>query len=85
MERETRAGEDEMAYHGLYRGIVTNSSDPIMKGRVQVNIPAVSAGGTWAAPCREYGSHSMPPVGTVVWVMFERGDVSYPVWMGCMS
>jgi len=75
-----------MAHYGIYRGNVLNTVDPTMKGRIQVNVPAVAAvAGSWALPCREYRSTALPPVGSVVWVMFEAGNPSNPVWMGCMA
>ena len=75
-----------MAHYGIYRGNVTNTADPLMKGRVLVIVPSVSAAASgWAMPCREYKSTAMPPVGSAVWVMFENGDLAYPVWMGCMA
>ena len=78
--------EGDMAYYGSYRGSLMNTADPSMKGRVQVSIPSIGAAATsWAAPCREYRSTAMPPIGTAVWVMFEGGDPAYPVWMGCVN
>jgi hypothetical protein len=75
-----------MAQYGIYRGSVMNTADPLMKGRIQVSVPAIAAvAGSWAMPCRAYGSTARPPVGTVVWVMFEGGDPSCPVWMGCAA
>jgi phage gp45-like len=74
-----------MAYYGIYRGNVVNSADPSMKGRLQVNVPAVAGAATWALPCRDYGSTTNPPIGSTVWVMFEGGNLSNPVWMGCMA
>jgi hypothetical protein len=75
-----------MAYYGIYRGSLMNTADPQMKGRVQVSVPSIgAAAGGWAAPCREFKSQAMPPVGSPVWVMFEGGDPASPVWMGCMS
>jgi hypothetical protein len=72
-----------MAQYGIYRGTVINTADPTMKGRIQVSIPALAgSSGGWAMPCRDYGSTAVPPIGSLVWVMFERGDTSYPVWMG---
>ena len=74
-----------MAYYGVYRGRVMNNADPMMKGRLQVSVPAVAAAATsWALPCRNYGSTATPPIGSAVWVMFEGGNLSIPVWMGCM-
>jgi len=75
-----------MASYGIYRGQVTNSQDPAMKGRLQVLVPAFgTAASGWALPCREYKSTAVPPPGSDVWVMFEGGDVSHPVWVGCAS
>jgi hypothetical protein len=75
-----------MTLAGIYRGNVVNTADPMMKGRVLVNIPAVAAAPVgWALPCREYGSTAVPRIGSVVWVMFEGGEPSHPVWIGCMS
>jgi hypothetical protein len=72
-----------MANFGIYRGIVVNTGDPLMKGRLQINVPSQPSGATWAAACRDYKSTATPPIGTEVWVMFEGGDPSHPVWMGC--
>jgi hypothetical protein len=75
--------EDDVAYFGIYRGIVMNTADPLMSGRVQVNVPAINnIGADCALPCRQNPALPMPPIGTQVWVMFEAGDVNYPVWMG---
>ena len=75
-----------MAHYGIYRGSVLNTADPMMKGRIQVSVPAIAvAASGWALPCREYRSTALPPVGSVVWVMFEGGNPSNPVWLGCMA
>ncbi len=29
------------------------------------------------------GVFSVPPVGAGVWIEFEQGDLSYPIWTGC--
>jgi type VI secretion system (T6SS) baseplate-like injector VgrG len=75
----------DMAYFGIYRGTIVNTADPTMKGRVQVNMPAIAGASGWALPCREYGSTTKPPIGSAVWVMFEGGDITHPVWMGCAN
>lgn len=75
-----------MAHLGIYGGVVMNNGDPMAQGRVQVRVPSVLGGaGSWAMPCREFGSKAVPPIGTTVWVMFENGDVNHPVWIGCAS
>ncbi len=75
-------------YFGVYRGIVTDNGDPTSRGRLRVRVPAVLGElETWAMPCVPYagqgvGFYSLPEPDTGVWVMFEAGDPSYPVWTG---
>lgn len=81
------------SYPGLYRGTVTVNVDPEMRGRLLLQIPDVLSfvPSTWAEPCTPLagptgpgmGVYMVPPIGTGVWVMFEHGDASRPVWMGC--
>src|SRR5215471_10987442 len=76
-------------YFGKYRGTVTDNNDPTSRGRLKVQVPAVL--GTleiWAMPCVPYagdqvGFYSLPPNKSGVWVEFEAGDPSYPIWTGC--
>lgn len=75
-------------FFGIYRGIVTNNADPLNRGRLKLVIPQVlleeETGWAWAmvAP----GSQILTPnVGEGVWVTFEGGDPSYPIWMGLFS
>lgn len=76
-------------YHGKYRGIVVDDSDPERLGRLQVQVPTVLGDkAVWALPCVPFagpdvGFFALPPVGAHCWVEFEAGDVSYPVWTGC--
>lgn len=76
-------------FFGKYRGVVTDNRDPSSQGRLQVQVPAVLGELTlWAMPCVPYagdgvGLHLLPDVGTGVWIDFEGGDPSYPVWTGC--
>jgi uncharacterized protein involved in type VI secretion and phage assembly len=76
-------------HFGKYSGKVVDNADPLKKGRLKVEVPDVfGAGvGVWALPCVPYagsqvGFKSLPEAGTNVWVEFEKGDVSYPVWTG---
>lgn len=77
-------------FFGKYRGTVANNIDPLLQGRLQVNVPAVLGDGSlsWAMPCVPYagsgvGFHAIPPVGGNIWVEFEAGDPDYPIWSGC--
>ncbi|BBA36202.1 uncharacterized protein sS8_4272 [Methylocaldum marinum] len=83
------AAEGRTQYYGKYRGTVVDNVDPNKRGRLQVTVPAVlDTKQVWAMPCVPYagpslGFYAMPEVGTGVWIEFEAGDVSYPIWTGC--
>jgi len=83
------ARRSEGRYFGKYRGLVKDNKDPLKMGRLQVTVPAVPGMATnWALPCAPYagdqvGFYTMPPVGALVWVEFEGGDPSHPIWAGC--
>jgi uncharacterized protein involved in type VI secretion and phage assembly len=77
-------------FYGLYRGVVTDNNDPSSLGRIKAQVPAVfgEIDSGWAMPCVPYagdqvGIAFLPEVGSGVWIEFEGGDISYPVWVGC--
>ena len=76
-------------FFGKYRGMVTNNDDPTGRGRIEVLVPAVMGEQpVWALPCAPYAGNNMgvymvPEPGSGVWVEFEAGDPSYPIWVGC--
>jgi uncharacterized protein involved in type VI secretion and phage assembly len=77
-------------YLGKYRGTVVNNLDPMRMGRIQAQVPDVLGDipCTWAMPCLplagpQLGVSVVPPVGAGVWLEFEQGDVSFPIWVGC--
>lgn len=77
-------------YFGKYRGIVTDNDDSCNLGRIKALIPAVfgDVESGWCMPCVPYagpqvGMAFLPEVGSGVWIEFEGGDVSYPIWVGC--
>ena len=72
-------------FYGVYRGTVTNSSDPQNKRRVKATVPQVLGNEPtdWAWPTDSAGSYSKPPeIGQGVWITFEGGDPSFPIWSG---
>jgi uncharacterized protein involved in type VI secretion and phage assembly len=77
-------------YFGKYRGQVTDNSDPSDLGRVKAKVPRVLGDEEtgWALPAFAYGGASeqgffaVPDVGAGVWIEFEGGDLSYPIWSG---
>lgn len=76
-------------FYGKYRGSVTEVEEG-GRGRIKAKVPAVlgdTATG-WCDPCVPYagdqvGFAFLPEVGSGVWIEFEGGDVSYPIWTGC--
>jgi len=75
-------------YFGKYRGTVVDNQDPTNRGRVKVRVPSVLNDlNVWAMPCLPYagnnvGIFTVPEPGAGVWVEFEAGDLSYPIWTG---
>jgi uncharacterized protein involved in type VI secretion and phage assembly len=76
--------------YGKYRGTVTDTVDSLGRGRLKVQVPQVlGESEMWALPCVPYAGKDvgflfLPKVGTMVWIEFEAGDPSYPIWTGCM-
>ncbi len=72
---------------GLYRGVVTDNDDPDERMRIKVSIPELLGEQKtgWVLPCVPPGVRSLPEIGTVVWIEFEAGDISRPVWMGTLD
>jgi hypothetical protein len=77
-------------FYGKYRGMVLNNVDPLLQGRLQVQVPDVAglAPATWAMPCVplagiQNGILALPVIGSGVWVEFEQGKPSNPIWVGC--
>jgi type VI secretion system (T6SS) baseplate-like injector VgrG len=77
-------------FYGKYRGLVAVNVDPLGQGRLKAVVPEVLGviPSSWALPCTPYagamvGFFAVPMVGSGVWIEFEAGDVSRPVWSGC--
>jgi len=80
----------EYRYYGKYRGIVMDNNDPTNSGMLQVKVPSVFSEKhyVWAIPCTPFGGKEMgifmiPDKDAGVWIEFERGDSSLPLWTGC--
>jgi hypothetical protein len=76
-------------FHGKYRGLVSDNRDPLNRGRIKARVPEVlgDIDTGWALPCAPYtgkdeGLFAVPPEGAGVWIEFEAGDVSRPIWSG---
>jgi len=89
-QTNSQPGPALSGYYGKYRGLVTDNDDPRrigrLRARVQELLGDVPSG--WALPCAPYagngeGQFTVPPVGAGVWIEFESGDLSRPIWSGC--
>ena len=69
---------------GIYRATVVENADPLVQRRLRVQVPSVSGDeAMWALACvPSSGSDEIPGIGDGVWVGFESGDPSRPVWLG---
>jgi uncharacterized protein involved in type VI secretion and phage assembly len=70
--------------------MVLNNLDPLQMGRLLVQVPDVEGllPSSWAMPCfpfagRQMGAYLLPQIGAGVWVEFEQGSPSHPIWSGC--
>jgi len=84
------AQELEQRRFGKYRGTVMENKDPNKMGRLRLTVPSLfgSEKTTWALPCLPFGGLSqqgmffIPETKSQVWVEFEEGDISRPIWTG---
>lgn len=75
-------------WSGLYRGVVVGTAGfETPPHKITVVVPQVTSGlGIPALPCFPTASAdrvlTAPSKGEGVWVMFENGDLNYPVYIG---
>lgn len=74
-------------FYGKYRGTVTEVNKD---GRIKALVPSVlgDVATGWCMPCVPYagkdrGMAFLPEKDAGVWIEFEAGDVSFPIWVGC--
>ncbi len=77
-------------FFGKYRGLVVDVDDPDKLGRVKAQVPEVlgDVDSPWAIPSvpyagKDHGLVLLPEVDDGVWIEFEAGDPSRPIWTGC--
>jgi uncharacterized protein involved in type VI secretion and phage assembly len=79
-------------FYGKYRGTVTKvgTKSEGGLGRIKAKVPAVLGDQEtgWCMPCVPYagkdvGIAFLPEEKAGVWIEFEGGDVSFPIWVGC--
>jgi hypothetical protein len=77
-------------FYGKYRGLVATNVDPNDQGRITAYVPEVLGftPSSLALPCAPYagvqaGLLTVPAVGSGVWIEFEAGDATRPIWSGC--
>lgn len=84
------AAEVQNKYYGKYRGFVVDNDDPDQLARLRLRVPSVlgETQTAWALPCLPFGGlqdqglFMVPEVGAQVWVEFEEGELSHPIWTG---
>jgi phage baseplate assembly protein gpV len=75
-------------YYGKYRGTVIDVDAATL--RIKAKVPAVQGGIAtgWCMPCVPYAGNGvgfafLPEKDAGVWIEFEAGNPSQPVWVGC--
>lgn len=80
-------------YSGLYVAQVVSRKDPLKIGRIKARIISIQGEVdetmlSWARPCFPFGagydvgSFIVPCEGSYVWIAFEGGDITKPVYLG---
>jgi uncharacterized protein involved in type VI secretion and phage assembly len=80
-------------YFGKYRGVVAEVGEGEYLGRIKARVQEVYGDNEtdlspWAEPCVPFAGQShgfvmLPEEGDGVWIEFEAGDISRPIWTGC--
>lgn len=75
-------------FYGKYRGTVTDVDANTLRIKAKVTAVLGTQKTGWCRACVPYagpnvGFAFLPEVGSGVWIEFEGGDVSYPIWSGC--
>ena len=76
-------------FYEKYRAIVTNNNDPEHWGRIKVKCPSVLGDyeSAWCMPCvpflcNDEGFFKVPNIQDGVWIEFEGGNLSKPIYVG---
>jgi hypothetical protein len=81
--------DGKVRFYGVYRGVVADTRDPLSKNRIRVQVPQVLSSQVtgWAWPISSPSNTQVitPSVGDGVFIMFEGGDPSFPLWAGLFS
>jgi len=91
LDRAESAGQSTSRFPGVVVGKVINPVDPMMLGRVQVQLPFIdsldlSPWARVAVPLAGmlHGMYFIPNLNDEVLVAFEQGDVNVPYIIGCL-
>ncbi|HEX2047675.1 MAG TPA: phage baseplate assembly protein V [Acidimicrobiales bacterium] len=75
-------------FFGKYRGTVTQVDEATLRLKAKVPAVLLDQESGWCLPCVPYAGKDvgfvfLPEPGAGVWIEFEGGDPSYPIWSGC--
>src|SRR5262249_22465937 len=84
---EPKAFPSGPPYWGKYRGTVVEVDPKTLRLKAKVSVLNQQTTG-WCEACVPYagpkvGLVFLPEIGSGVWIEFEQGDLSRPIWVGC--
>lgn len=81
--------DGKVRFYGVYRGVVADTRDPLSKNRIRVQVPQVLSdqitGWAWPIAPTSSGQVATPKIGEGVFISFESGDPSFPLWAGLFT
>lgn len=74
-------------YFGKYSGVVKDNRDAEKLGKVKVSVPSIFPPDETldARTALPFGWYFVPEVNTSIWVEFEGGDATLPLWTGVQA
>src|SRR6267142_267220 len=75
----------QLSYDAMYRALVTSVADPTNSGKIKVKCPQISGTAEIRAAEPANPADRIPTVGTTVWIAFNGGDLTKPIYFSNSS
>ena len=75
----------QLSYDAMYRALVTSTADPTNSGKIRVQCPQISGLAEIRAAEPANPMDMLPAVGSTVWIAFNGGDLTKPIYFSNSS